>query len=481
MNIKFNGSGFLLILILGFFAGSNTVWCQDNQQESQIEAEPDDALNIKNAILDEAVQYLIRRDFPSALKLFDTLPPEEATRTPIRIMHASILNSAGRTADARRIANDILASDSRNTDALMILADAAAIDGRDRERRTFLDRVIGIDANHVRALNDLGNINLRNRNLRIAASYFDRALAAEPDNGDALIGRATVHRYNREARSAERLLNRVITLYPNWAAPLHEKARLYRGSDLFADALENLNTALQLEPDNYWMHVDRGLILMDINRRQEALESFNRAIEIDSGIFLAYVYSAGIKDDMGDFAGAEHDYLILTRLRPDYYFAFEALGVIRMRNKQWAAARDAFLDAYRQAPREYRYAILAAINWMRAGRQTDPRQFLAQVLRTAPRDSLDHAMLRLLHDLNGDANVVIMVEREQNTYTKSRMLFYLASYYDIRGNRTTADRFYLMVEELEVFASVEWRLNEIVLEERGIGLRRSQTGENNER
>jgi len=463
MNIKFNGSGLILILMIGLFIGGispQIAWCQENQQVLPI-----------TAIFNEIAQHLAKRDFSSALALFDTLPAEEAQSVPIRIMRASILNSAGRTADARRIANEIIAADSRNTDAMMVLADAAAIDNRDRDRRTFLDRIIGIDPNHVRALNDLGNISLRNRNLRVAAGYFDRALAVEPDNGEALIGRAIVHRYNRELRNAERLFNRAIAVYPDWARPLHERARLYIGYDYYSDALEDLNAALLLEPDNYWMYVDRGTVLMYMNSKQEALVNFNKAITIDPDTFIAYVYSAGIKDELGDYSGAEHDYTILARLKPDYYFAHEALGIIRMRNKQWAGARDAFLEAYKQAPREFNYAILAAINWMRAGRQSDPRQFLAQVLRTAPRDSLDHAVLRLFHDLSGDADVTARIQREQNTYTKSRMLFYLASYYDIRGNKTLADRFYLMVRDLEAYASIEWRLNEMALEERGLSRR----------
>ena len=210
---------------------------------------------------------------------------------------------------------------------------------------------------------------------------------------------------------------------------------------------------------------------MDMNRKQDALADFTRAIEIDPGNFLAYVYSAGIKDEMGDYDGAEHDYKILTRLRPEYYFAFESLGVIKMRNKQWAEARDAFLEAYRQAPREYSYALLAAMNWMRAGRMTDPKQFLAQVLRTVPRDTIEHSMIRLYHDLSGDANVVTMVQNEKNVYTRAQMLFYLASYYDIRGNRNLADRYYMLVQELDVNVSIEWRLNEMILKERGLGLR----------
>jgi tetratricopeptide (TPR) repeat protein len=142
-----------------------------------------------------------------------------------------------------------------------------------------------------------------------------------------------------------------------------------------------------------------------------------------------------------------------------------------MKNGQWAEARDAFLEAYRQAPREYTYALLAAVNWMRAGRPTDPRQFLAQVLRTAPRDTVEFAMLRLFHDLRGESDVAARIEREQNIYNKAQMLFYLACYYDITGSRTLANRYHLMVQELDAVATIEWRLNEWILAERGLGLR----------
>lgn len=425
-------------------------------------------------ILNEAARYLADRDFSSALELFDRLSPEDAAGTEIQIMRAGILNSAGRTAEARRIANNILAAQSENTDAIMIIADAAAREGKDRERRASLDRVIKINPNHARALNDLGNINLGNRNLRTAAGYFDRVLAFEPDNGDAMIGRAAVYRYNKEPRRAEQLLNRAIDAHPQWAKPLHERARLYKSAGFLDDALEDLDAAIKLEPGDYWILTDRGLVLMDMDRKQDALEDFSRAIEIDPNAFLAYVYTAGIKDESGDLAGAERDYIRLGRLRPEYYFAFEGLGVIRMKNKQWAGARDAFLEAYRQAPKEYSYALLAAINWMRAGRQTDPKQFLAQVMRTAPRDSVEYAMLRLYHDLSGDSDVVARVQSEQNIYKRAQMIFYLASWYDIRGNIQLANRYYLLMQELDAAGLVEWRINEWILAERKLGVRAGQ-------
>jgi len=422
-------------------------------------------------ILSKAAEYLARRDFSSALELFNKLPPQDAEKTEILVMRASILNSAGKPAEAKKTANLVIAKEPENTDALMVLADAASLEGKEKDRRTFLERVIRIDPNHARALNDLANINLGNQNLRAAAGYFDKVLAVEPDNGEALVGRATVCRYNKEPKKAEQLLNRAAKLYPDWARPLQERARLYKGAGFYNDALEDLDAAKKIEPDNYWVIVDRGLVLMDMNRRQEALEEFNLATVIDPSAFIAFVYSAGLKDDMGDYAGAERDYTKLTKLRPDYYFAFEGLGILKMKNKQWAQARDAFLEAYKRAPKEYTYALLASVNWMRAGRMTDPKQFLAQVLRTVSKDSLEYSMLRLFHDLSGDVDVAVKTESEQNIYTKAQMLFYLACYYDIRGNTTLANKYYTFVHELNAMALVEWRINEWIMAERGLSTR----------
>jgi len=460
----FNRSGgFISILLI--LSAFSPLYSQESSGSRTVES-----------ILTEAAEYLASRNYNSALSLFDTLPPEHAQNVNIKILRANIFNAAGRPADAKRIANEIIASDSRNTDALMALADAAALENKERDRRGFLDRVIAIDPQHLRALNDLANINLKNANLRVAGNYFDRVLAVDPNNGEALVGRASVYRYNRESREAERLLNRAAVLYPAWARPFHERARLYRGAGYYSDAISDLAAAVNLEPDNYWILVDYGQTLMEVNRPRDALVYLNRAISVSPNDFMAYVYSSAIKDGIGDYAGAETDYAMLGRLKPDYYFAFEALGVIRMRNKNWAGARDAFFEAYRQAPREecYGYAILAALNSMRAGRQTDPRTFLSDVLRATPRNTLNYSMLRLLYDLSGDSNVTTLIESERDLTTKSRMLFYLAEYFDIRGSRTLAERYYLMVHDLDIQGQLEWRLNEIVLADRGLGLRNAQ-------
>ncbi|MDR2575964.1 MAG: tetratricopeptide repeat protein [Treponema sp.] len=214
--------------------------------------------------------------------------------------------------------------------------------------------------------------------------------------------------------------------------------------------------------------MDRGAVLVELNRKSEALEDLDRAVTLDPNGFLSYVYRAGIRDEAGDYTGAEQDYAAIMKIKPDYYFAAEGLGMIKMRNKQYLEARDAFLAAYKQAPKEFRYAMLAAINWMKGGRLNDPKQFLAQVLRTVPRDTSDWYILRLYHDLSGDGDVVDKINREQNLDAKSKMMFYIAQYYDARGNTALANKFFLEVKDMNRPYSIEWKMNEMILKERGL-------------
>jgi hypothetical protein len=50
------------------------------------------------------------------------------------------------------------------------------------------------------------------------------------------------------------------------------------------------------------------------------------------------------------------------------------------------------------------------------------------------------------------------------------MLFYMAQYYDVRGNTALANRYFRLVNEMNIRGIPEWRLNEWILAERGLTL-----------
>jgi tetratricopeptide (TPR) repeat protein len=425
-------SGVILILLV-IFAGitacgtapvETTPGAPVEKPESSAQAELAPELSGTGLILTRMSALLNQGDYDGALALFDEIDPEEAATTGIQLLKASVLSSARRNRDARSIVNEILARESENTEALLVLSNIFIAEGKAKEQKQTLETIIKIDPAHVDALVGLGNIALRANSYRNAASYFDKALAEDPENGYAMVGRAGIYRHNKNYQRATGLLTQAIDLYPGWAAPRAERARVYRTNGALPEAIKDLQIAKELDPNDFWISCDLGNTLIGMNRKAEALEEFSRAATLDPNNFLAYVYTAGIKDELGDYDGAEKDYAVVTKLKPEYYFAFEGLGMIKMRKGRWAEAKDAFLQAYHYAPNEPAYALLAAANWMRADKLQSPKQFLEIAMKKVPRESLEYYMLRLYWELNGDTDVAGRVDRERSRVTKARMAYY---------------------------------------------------------
>jgi len=425
------------------------------------------------SILTRIADLLSVSKYNEAIALFDTLPSPERDSSSVRLLKASVLSSAGKYAEARTIAEQICNTEPNNTEALFVLAAIESVSGRTRQQQTALEKIINIEPNNTEALIALGNLSLSSRAVRPAASYFSRVLTNEQENAEALLGLSRAFRMNREWDDAEILLNRAVELYPGMAEARSERARFYWGRGLLKQALEDLDTAKKLDPLDYWIAIDRGNLLLEMNKKPESLEEFNRAIKINPEEYRAYAYTSGLKDDLGDNDGAEKDYAILAGLKPEYYFALEGLGLHKMKNGKWDEAMNAFMEAYKQAPQETLYALLAAINWMRTENLAAPRQFLSQVHAKVKRDTLEWYMFRLYYDLTvrnyvSENDMVIRLDQEKDQELKARMLFYMAQYYDVRGNTDLANRYFLMVNELDKRAIPEWRLNEWILTDRNL-------------
>ncbi len=417
-------------------------------------------------VLKNVSASLAAGNMDAAIAAFDALDAAAAADPSIRLIKASVLASAGKVEDARAIAADVVAKEPNNAEALYVLAAAEGAAGREKERIDLLNRAAAADPRHAPTLAALGATALRAKSYKNAEAYFDKCLAADPVNADALLGKARLRRRADDPAAAEAALKIATENYPTWADPWAERGRLNRDAGLLPKALADLDTAVKLAPKDYWIAIDRGSVLLDMDRKTEALKDFDRAAAIDPAHFLSYVYSAGIRDELGDYAGAERDYALLAKLKPDYYFAFEALGILRMRDGRWEASREAFMEAYKRSPSHANYALLTALAWMRARGANDAKPFLAKTLTTVPRESIEWYLLRLYHDQSGDTDVVVRIDKEKNKDTKARMLYYLTQYYAFRGNDQLADRFLREARDMDRKGIVEWRLIEWALEAR---------------
>jgi len=440
---------------------------------SSVKKEPTDT----KSLLAFISELLEQEDYEGALVRFDRIKAEDAGTVDIKLLKASTLISAGKSGEARLIVDDVLKSNPGHVPALLVLSSVEEAQNRNREQRAALEQALAIEPENVPALVSMGKLLIRNSATRLAGPYFDRALAVDSGNGEALLGRAWVYRNAREPKNAEALLNRAAELYPDWARVWQEKGRLLKSIGLYSAALADLDKARALEPENYFIACDRGDALKSLNRKTEALAEYQRAIALNPDYFMAYVFSADLKDELLDYDGAFKDYETLARLNPDYYFAFEGLGLHLMRQSRWLEARDAFMEAYKRAlrmdssgPDLGTYALLASVNALRGGTRQAAQSFMDEALGKITRDSLEHRMLRLYRDWAGDMDISNRVDQERNRLVKSRMLFYLACFYDIRGNKNLANKLFLQVRDLEVKDMIEWRLNEWALDARGLAL-----------
>jgi tetratricopeptide (TPR) repeat protein len=415
------------------------------------------------SVLSQIASLLDTGDVEGAIALCNQIPDPGAD---IQILKTSLLIAAGRTKEARTIAEKLIQAEPRNIQALATLAAIEESDGRNREHKALLERILTIDPNHTQTLITLGNIALDAQSFSQAASYFNRVLANVPEQSEALLGRATIYRRQGRYTDARKLLTQIIERYPDWADPYIERAAAYRSEGSNNRALEDLAVAKKLEPQDYWVAIDMGTILSTLNRKEEALNEFTRGIELAPDVYRAYVYRAGILEDLKRSDLAERDYGVAARLNPQYYFSFESIGRYRMQAGNWAAARDAFRSAYQYAQTEARYALLAALNWMRAGKMADPKQFLEQALRQTKRDTPEWYLLNLYHNLSGDLDVSTRADKEQDPQAQSKFYYYLGHYYDIRNNTRLANRYFLLVHDLNQTTLLEWHLNEWIITER---------------
>ncbi|AEJ20694.1 Tetratricopeptide TPR_2 repeat-containing protein [Gracilinema caldarium DSM 7334] len=416
-----------------------------------------------------SMQTLMQRgDFSKALELFNGLPIDLIATADMQRMKATILAAGGNLPEARTTLQNLLSTDGEKEETLFLLAHVEGLAGNIKEQKQILEKIVSINPKNTQALTTLGDVAYAAKTYKLAEAYYKKVLSIDPNHSEALIGKGKVDRYNKNPKSAEEAFNKVISMNPDWALPLQERARLYRENNFLREALADLDKAKELAPRDYWIALDRGNVLLDLGKKEEALKEYERAISIDGDYFLAYVYSAGIKDELEDYKGAEQAYKRLSELNPDYYFAFEALGVLYMRDKRWAQAKDAFIEAYKRSPNHSTYALLAAIAWYRSGKAQNVKGFLEKVIPLVEPNSLDWYMLRLYYDFSGDTDIATRIGNEKKLDVKARMLYYLAQYYDLKGNINLANKYFMLVRDMNRRNMIEWRLNQWEIEARGL-------------
>jgi len=231
-----------------------------------------------------------------------------------RLSEAQALHGAGKLAEAAKAYNQILQSNPKHFDALLllgvlhlqsgqfedaerVLGAAVALDPnslnalsmhatalhqlqRREQAIASLDRVVALRPDHAISWNNRANMLLESGRPSEALQSYDRAIVLDADYAEAWHNRAVARIQMRNYSAAEADLDRALQLKPDYADALEHRGLLLALQGRHQEALPSYDAALELQPSNVEALISRGGLLATLQRHADALADFDRAISL---------------------------------------------------------------------------------------------------------------------------------------------------------------------------------------------------------
>jgi tetratricopeptide (TPR) repeat protein len=159
-------------------------------------------------------------------------------------------------------------------DARMALSAAYAEQDRYEEAMAQCQAVLRLDAHHLGAINQLGEILVRIGAHERAHEEFDRALHLAPDHIDTLMNRGRLRSQKGRYTEAEQDFKRVLELDPANAQACLQTGILYARRGLYIRAIQEFEQALTHDPASAEAYFQLGKTYDHLERYDEAIRMF---------------------------------------------------------------------------------------------------------------------------------------------------------------------------------------------------------------
>ncbi|MBR4823403.1 MAG: tetratricopeptide repeat protein [Spirochaetaceae bacterium] len=403
-----------------------------------------------------------------ALKLFDTVPEENQNEYGIRYMHASLLLSAGRSKEAKPIAEKLLSENKKDKDVLFLNALIAKSLGERNKKSEYLQELIKLDPYNSEANAELGNEKMTAKAYKAAKEYFLKSLRGDPNYITGLFGYGQVCYYLGEFKEAKTAFDHILAINPREDIAWSYLAKLSAEKQEYPNAIDYVLKAIEYNPNyyNYW--IDYGDYLRYSSKYEEAVKAFTRAIEITPDYFLAYVYRAAMYELLEKNNEALADYKQVVKLNSQYQYAYESIGILSWLEGNWTDCREAMQKAYAVDSDNISYQLMISTCYSKEGNKIKNKEFLTKMMKNLDRQSPEYAILRLYFDGLGEADVLRKIRQVENVNLRGKLLYYMAVYYELNGGNEAAKTLYLEIQSMNAPMFFEYRLAKWALEKNNI-------------
>ncbi len=359
---------------------------------------------------------------------------------PAKLMQVQLSLAAGDSANAQRLATDLLARldkaapDNRNSPQLLDelraktlaaratayaqakntaaaradfntardlapnapesyvnLAGVAAIEGKFDEASQLYERALSFDAAHFDALSGLVNLHLSQGRFEQAHGRVDQALAARPNTANLYFLKAQIYGQQRDAPNTEAALRRTLELDQDFVPAISMLGSLYVNTNQPDQAIAAFQRMSEKRPDDATPYMLIGMVEDGRKRYDVSTAAYKRALSINGDAAfaannLAWNYA---EHETGNLDEAIRLAQGVVQKYPDEPGYADTLGWVYYKKGLHAAAVEQLQKAVRQMMARvakgegtesaaYRYHLGTALAG--AGRKPEARQQLQQAL-----------------------------------------------------------------------------------------------------
>lgn len=398
-----------------------------------------------------------------ALKLFEGHSTDDPGLLSLK---ASLLLSSGDVKSASALASKLLKDNPEDIDILTLNVMTAKQSGDTVKKNQCLRKIIALDPKNPDANIELGDEQALRKDFNRALGYYRTAWMSEATNTTAWFGYGKMNYYLSKDKDARRAFERILAMDPENDQALAYLGKLEGENKKYKSAKEYIDRAIAINPNSSDYYLDLGTYDRFLGKYDEAEGAWQRAVELDPNYFLGYAYLAGLYDEQEKEDKAFECYKQVVLKNPGYYYAYESIGMHAWRTGDFEFARKAFLEAAKYNAENVSYPLMVTACLYKQNKVKDARDYSESVYRKIQdKSSVDYKMLRMYHDQMGDNDVTLAVQKLGNnaekgniTSNRGKYLYYLALYYDIKGDVSLAQKFYAEICAIQSPMFFEYRL-----------------------
>ena len=170
------------------------------------------------------------------------------------------------------------------------------------EARKYFNIAIKLDPTFFNALNNLGKLELKEKNYSAAISLFKSALIIAPKASSGIYNLANAMSFNMQISDAQDLLKKALLLNLKGVNLYMLLGELSVRTGYYKDSEKYFETALKQEQQSAELYIKVGDIFNTATQSKTALKYYNLAQEIEPDNALIFKLKANVYREIGDFS-----------------------------------------------------------------------------------------------------------------------------------------------------------------------------------